>query len=294
MIEKVVNGYHCRLCEAEDFRSVFPERDKNSHKGTYGTAVLAGGCREYSGAVKLANMSLSALKCGCGISRLAVQDRIADYVAPYLLESTLMPLSSFSAEELGRAFEGAASVGIGMGFGRSEDRIAAVDYTIKTLSCPLLIDADGLWALSKLDYVSRGNLVLTPHTGEFSRLCGKSAEEIEADPVGAAVSYAAGHNVVLLLKGAVTTVTDGERVLLVDRGCPGMATAGSGDVLSGVITGINSQNGADLCLNAACGAFICGVAGEYAQKEKTAVSMTASDTVSNIHRAVAAIIGKAL
>ena len=70
----------------------------------------------------------------------------------------------------------------------------------------------------------------------------------------------------------------------------GMATAGSGDVLSGVITGINSQNGADLCLNAACGAYICGVAGEYAQKEKNAVSMTASDTVANIHRAVSEIL----
>ena len=96
----------------------------------------------------------------------------------------------------------------------------------------------------------------------------------------------------MLLKGRITTVTDGERVLFIDRGCPGMATAGSGDVLSGVITGINAQNGSDLCLNAACGAYICGVAGELAQAEKNAVSMTASDTVSKIHEAVGLIIGK--
>ena len=96
----------------------------------------------------------------------------------------------------------------------------------------------------------------------------------------------------MLLKGRITTVTDGERVLFIDRGCPGMATAGSGDVLSGVITGINAQNGSDLCLNAACGAYICGAAGELAEREKNAVSMTASDTVSKLHEAVGLIIGK--
>ncbi|MBO4868730.1 MAG: NAD(P)H-hydrate dehydratase [Clostridia bacterium] len=290
MTEYEYKGAAGLLCEAGDFKKVFPPRQKDCHKGTFGTAVLLGGCRRYSGAVKLANTSLSALKCGCGICRLAVEEGIADYVGPYLLESTLMPLKDLSPEELGRAFDGAAAVGLGMGFGRSEDRIKAVEFAVKSLSCPLLIDADGLWALSQIDYTSRGNLVLTPHLGEFCRLSGRTAEEIGADPVGAAVSYAAEHNVTLLLKGRVTVVTDGARVLFVDRGCPGMATAGSGDVLSGVITGINSQNGADLCLNAACGAYICGVAGEYAQKEKNAVSMTASDTVANIHRAVSEIL----
>ena len=94
----------------------------------------------------------------------------------------------------------------------------------------------------------------------------------------------------VLLKGATTVITDGERVFIVDRGTPGMATAGSGDVLSGIITGINSVDPSDICLNAACGAFIAGYAGELAEKEKNAVSMTASDTVANIHKAVSYII----
>lgn len=289
MTEYEYRGVGGMLCRAGDFKKLFPERDPDCNKYDFGIAVLLGGCREYSGAVKLANMSLSALRCGCGISRLAVEERIADYVAPYLLESTLMPLSSFCEAELSRAFSGAASVGIGMGFGRSADRVAAVRYAVSELECPLLIDADGLWALSRTGYVSRGNVVITPHLGEFRRLYG----DVDADDsVKAAVEYAGKNNVVVLLKGRITTVTDGERVLFIDRGCPGMATAGSGDVLSGVITGINAQNGSDLCLNAACGAYICGVAGELAEREKNAVSMTASDTVSKIHEAVGLIIGK--
>lgn len=277
-------------CGVEDFKSVFPERKSDSHKGTYGTAVLLGGCREYSGAVKLANTSLSALKCGCGISRLAVLDEIADYVAPYLLESTLCLLKSYDKCELDRAFAGAAAVGLGMGFGREEYKAEAVRYAL-TLDCPVLIDADGLYHLSKLDYISKGNVVITPHAAEFARLCGLTVDEVLKCRVELAVNYAKAHNVTVLLKGAETVVTDGERVYLIDRGCPGMATAGSGDVLSGIITGINSQNPADLTLNAACGAWIAGVAGEYAQKEKGAVSMTAADTVANIYKAVKEITG---
>ncbi|MBQ7700710.1 MAG: NAD(P)H-hydrate dehydratase [Clostridia bacterium] len=284
------DGETYKLCEADDFRSVFPHRQNNSHKGTYGTAVLLGGCREYSGAVKLANTSLSALKCGCGISRLAVHESIADYAAPYLLESTLCPLRSFDDTELAKAFDKAAAVGLGMGFGREDDRVNAVKYALKNLSCPLLIDADGLYALSKLDYKANGNVIITPHAAEFARLSGKTTDEVLSDTIGLSVSYAKEHNVTVLLKGASTVITDGERVFIVDRGTPGMATAGSGDVLSGIITGINSQNPTDLCLNAACGAFIAGYAGELAAKEKNVISMTASDTVSNIHKAVSLII----
>lgn len=286
-----IEGKTYKLCEKDDFKAVFPIRQNNSHKGTYGTAVLLGGCREYSGAVKLANMSLSALKCGCGISRLAVQESIADYVAPYLLESTLCPLKSFDHPELDKTFAKAASVGLGMGFGREDDRVKAIEYALEKLKCPLLIDADGLYALSKLDYKANGNVVITPHAAEFARLCGKTVDEVLSDPIGLSAEYAKEHNVVVLLKGPSTVITDGERVFIVDRGTPGMATAGSGDVLSGIITGINSQNPSDMCLNAACGAFIAGYAGELAEKEKNAVSMTASDTVSNVHKAISDIIG---
>lgn len=285
-----IDGSPYILCEKDDFKPIFPKRMNNSHKGTYGTAVLLGGCREYSGAVKLANMSLSALKCGCGISRLVVPDNIADYVAPYLLESTLCPLKSFDSAELFKAFDKAASVGIGMGFGREEDRVNVINYALNDLRCPVLIDADGLFALSKLDYKANGNVVITPHAAEFARLSGNTVDEVLSEPIDLSVKYAKEHNVVVLLKGATTVITDGERVYLVNRGTPGMATAGSGDVLSGIITGINSQNPSDLCLNAACGAFIAGLAGELAEKEKNAVSMTASDTVSQIHKAVSYII----
>ena len=201
-----------------------------------------------------------------------------------------MDYANASDTELAKAFDKAAAVGLGMGFGREDDRVNAVKYALENLSCPLLIDADGLYALSKLDYKANGNVIITPHAAEFARLSGKTVDEVLSDPIGLSVSYAKEHNVTVLLKGASTVITDGERVFIVDRGTPGMATAGSGDVLSGIITGINSQNPTDLCLNAACGAFIAGYAGELAAKEKNVISMTASDTVSNIHKAVSFII----
>ena len=131
-------------------------------------------------------------------------------------------------------------------------------------------------------------VLLTPHLKEFERISGYSMAEIQGDPIGCAKAYAKKNGVCVLLKGACTVVTDGNETILVNRGCAGMATAGSGDVLSGILAGLLGYSSVNPRA-AACGAYIAGLAGERAEKEKNPVSMIASDTVGKIPEAVSMI-----
>ena len=156
-----------------------------------------------------------------------------------------------------------------------------------------MIDADGLNALAQMDeeILQRRSAptILTPHPKELERISGVPMEEILRDPVGVAESYARRCGVILLLKGPCTVVTDGENTYLVDRGCSGMATAGSGDVLSGVLTGLLGY-GEPSAKTMACGAYLTGLAGEMAERDVGSVSMLASDTVAHLPQAIKAIM----
>ena len=286
-----------------EIKSIFTKRPKDCNKGDFGYVGVMGGCPLYSGAVKLANMANNAiftlpelakasLRAGCGVSRLIVPKSIADSVAPYLLESTLYPMP---CDENGcmtldtGAFYKLKALSIGMGFGQSDSYREILEYVLKTLNLNLIIDADGLNTLSvmpdkyELLNNTKCKVVLTPHLMEFSRLSGYSIEDIKADRINIAKNFANKYHVILLLKGAETIITDGEDVIISDRGTPGMATAGSGDVLSGILTGLLGYLEVNT-MTVAAGAFINGYAGEIAAKEFTEISMTAGDTVKMIPR----------
>lgn len=292
-------GAAAKLVEISDFGEVLKKRMQFSHKGDYGYVALLGGCREYAGAVKLANLSCAALRAGCGVATLVVPDSIADSVAPYLLESTLATLPDeqghllpdFAA--LDRILSRQNALAIGMGWGRGIYNADILRHILENYSLPLVIDADGLNTLAEMDesVLQSGNcnILLTPHLKEFSRLSGYTVEEILASPIELAQKYAARNHVILLLKGPCTVITDGEEVLLCDRGCAGMATAGSGDVLSGVLAGLLGF-APFTPLTAACGAYIAGLAGEMAEHEINGISMLASDTVRHIGEAVTSIL----
>ena len=123
----------------------------------------------------------------------------------------------------------------------------------------------------------------------MSRMTGRTVEEIQAAPIGIAEEYAGKHGVTLLLKGPTTIVTDGMETILVDAGCPGMATAGSGDVLSGILAATASWI-PDPLQAAACAAYVNGKAGEAAQEKTNPISMTAGDTVSCISDTITGLI----
>ena len=289
------------LVEADNIKHLFENRPNNSNKGTYGYVAVVGGSIEYSGAVKLANLSMSALRAGAGVAKLAVPDCISHGVLPYLLESTLFPLDSkngkyvFDAETTRRMTAGTAAAAVGMGMGRSDEVKKLIEYLIINYSGRLIVDADGLNALSELDRSvlrsAAGRVILTPHPKEFERLSGLSVREILNDPITAAKEYAASNGVILLLKGPATVITDGNTVYMTDRGCAGMATAGSGDVLSGIIAGIcGYAKTEDLLLSVAAGAYVNGLAGEIACRDIPEVSMTAKDTVTAIPSALREIL----
>ena len=280
------------LLEECDVATLFVPRKNYTHKGNYGYVAILGGSIEYSGAAKLANMSAAALRAGCGVVTLAVPESIASAVAPYLLESTLLPIPAdesgkmtFSPEILNTILSRYASVAIGMGWGTSPTYKEILSHLLKYAHQPLIIDADGLNTLATMDmnFIKEATapLILTPHLMEFSRLSGLSIDEIERDPIVHAKAFAKEYNVILLLKGCCTIVTDGEVAYLVDRGAAGMATAGSGDVLAGILAGMCGYLSPTV-FTIASGAYIAGTAGELAEEKRSAVSMVASDTVNEI------------
>ena len=200
----------------------------------------------------------------------------------------------FDRDAIDGALDRTKAAALGMGWGRSPENGRILRHILRTYRGSLVLDADGLNTLAALPdrdallYTADARVVLTPHLREFSRLTGMKREDLLRDPIAHARQYAGDRNVILLLKGSSTIVTDGDGVLLVSRGCPGMATAGSGDVLSGVLAGLLGW--ADCTpLTVACGAYLAGLAGELAQAEKGDISMTAGDTAGKIPQAIKAL-----
>ena len=170
-----------------------------------------------------------------------------------------------------------------------EEHDKILSYILNNYEINLVIDADALNNLSAMDLsilkTTKCNVCLTPHVKEFSRLAGCDMNEADFQR---AITFALEYGVIVLLKGTATSVTDGKSVYFINRGAPGMATAGSGDVLSGILCGIGGYLPLDIKA-VSMGAYIGAVAGEMAQKETNAVSMTASDTVRNIGKVIGEI-----
>ena len=270
----------------EDVKCKFRKRDINSNKGDFGKVGILGGSIKYSGAVKLANMSLCTLRSGCGLVRVIVPKAIVSSVTPYLLEQTMHPYDTL--EDIKEAVKDLDSLAIGMGWDYDEEHLAILEYVLENFNGNLILDADGLNTLvGHLELLKESNakIVLTPHLKEFSRLTGLSMDDILNDEVGIAKEFARNNHVILVLKGHITIVTDGEDVYLCKCGTPGMATSGSGDVLSGILTGMLGYLEYN-SLSVSAGVLLNGLAGEIAEDKKTDISMIASDTIECIPDAI--------
>ena len=180
-----------------------------------------------------------------------------------------------------------------MGIGLSGETEKALSYLLNNYKGRLIIDADGLTALSHLGSDAIKNaaceLILTPHNMEFSRISGLPIAEILAAPIDHAKKFVKDHGCTLLLKGPSTIVTDGETVYVTDRGCAGMATAGSGDVLSGILAATAAYIDSPLEATALA-AYINGAAGELAESKTNPISMTAGDTARAIPEIITEIL----
>ncbi len=269
-----------------------PDRPPDAHKGHFGLAVVIGGSQGMAGAAALAGMA--ALRGGAGLVRLAVPDVCLDVVAGFEPSCMTVPLPSDSGGRIAlsawpavlHAASTATVVACGPGLGRSLGLDVLVSRLYTESPKPLLVDADGLNALSaRREVLARpgGPRILTPHPGEFARLLGQdrvAAEEREA----AAVEMAARCGVVLVLKGHRTLVTDGQRQWINTTGNPGMATGGSGDVLTGLIAALACQGLSPLDA-ARLGVYLHGLAGDLAAAELGQESLAASDLIGYLPRA---------
>lgn len=271
-----------------------PRRVRESHKGDYGRVLLVGGSRGMAGSISLS--AISALQSGSGLVTLAVPDRCLETAASFnpclmtrpLADSGTGIFSSEAANQLAEFADAFDAFGIGPGMGTESGSAAVVRWFLAS-ERPRAIDADGLNLIAKLDdwpQRLRGPAVLTPHPGEWQRISGESAKDRQAQRA-AAIRIAAMTGTVVLLKGAATFVTDGKREYTNETGNPGMATGGSGDVLTGLVTSLLGQGLAPFDA-AQLGAWIHGVAGEIAaERAGGAAGITAKDIADALPAAVA-------
>ena len=261
------------------------ERRADSHKGSFGKLACVVGSRGMSGAGIMC--AKGALRAGAGLTTIGVPESIQDIYGAsvpecltYALEDEKGALSYKCTPGLNGLMENKTALAAGCGLSVCSGTEKAVEYLVKNFDIKKVFDADALNLIAQdTDMLSekKGDIVLTPHMGEFERLAG---EKIEA-PLEQAKKFAAKHGVTLLLKGATTIVTDAKQTSLILAGTPGMAKGGSGDVLTGVIGGLLA--GGMSCFDAArYGAYICGKAGENAAQRLGEYSMTALDTLDEI------------
>lgn len=267
--------------------SLLPIRDDNSNKGSFLKILNIAGCTNYSGAAYLS--SISALKTGGGFITLACPDAIIDRISPLMPEVTYYPLKTnnlgFISEEnkINNIFDyGVISLGCGIG-----TDIQTKNFMINTLNsinsnqCTL-IDADGINNLA----VHRGelflkNTIITPHPKELSRLLNVSLDEIIDNREKYARITSQTYECITVLKGKNTIVTDGDEIFINTTGNSALAKAGTGDVLTGIISGFLSQH-LSLFDAAKLGVFLHGLSGDLASDDLTLYSVLASDVIDYI------------
>lgn len=271
-----------------------PARPTEGHKGTFGRVLVIAGSVGMTGAAALAGRS--ALRAGSGLVRVATSKNALPIIAAIEPCYTTLPLAEddegrISAKALHAildAVQGNDVVAFGPGMGQSTDLRSIVEAMIQQEGVNLLIDGDGLNNLSRLpDWPKkrRAQLVLTPHPGEMKRLwSGLFREEMPENRQETAARMAQATGAVVALKGAGTVVTDGEQVYINTTGNPGMGTAGSGDVLTGVVAALMGQgmNRFDATI---LGVFTHGLAGDIASNRLGQISLMATDIIDALPEA---------
>lgn len=270
-----------------DVLSMLPDRASDSHKGNYGKILLLCGSMGYTGAPALAAMG--ALRSGAGLVFLGVPASIYQIEAIKLTEPIVLSLPDTD----GKLNKAAVSVItslldtmdallIGPGLGKSDTVSELVHTVLKEYSGPVVLDADGINAILAHKDILRertGSTILTPHLGEFKRLDAHTYR----NHVDAAEAFAKQYDVMVVLKGNRTVITDGEVTYINHTGNPGMAVGGSGDVLAGIITSLIGQ-GIDPLRAAACSAWLHGKAGDICAEELGQYGMLPSDMLSVLPR----------
>lgn len=271
--------YSVMICEK--YFSLLPRRNAISHKGTFGKVLAYVGSYGMAGAAVLSGSAV--LKSGAGMLTLAVPDDIISTIVHEFPSAMTLPLNN-STDISQKAIEMDAVL-VGCGLGTSN---TAKENLIKLINCqiPSVIDADGLNLLCEnVDLIRDKNVVLTPHVAEFSRLCDVSISEIKKNPIKYIMDFCTRYGVCIVLKDAVTLICDKSKKLAICHAPnSGMATAGSGDVLAGIITSMLAQGLTPF--DAACaGVYVHSAAGSIAKECLGEAGMTSLDILSSVPKA---------
>ena len=262
-----------------------PARPDDAHKGTFGRVLIVAGSRGMSGAACLAG--LGALRGGAGLVYIAAPIGIVPIVAAVETSYLTIPLSEDAEGRLNLAAQqtlqsivaAKTAVACGPGWGQSAELVELARWLFGTVEGPMVVDADALNALAKVpEVIARppADRILTPHPGEFARLLGTDTLNVQKNRENLAACFAQDHGVVVVLKGPQTVITDGNKLAVNSTGNNGMATGGTGDVLTGLITALLGQ-GMTAFDSAQLGVHLHGLAGDLAAAELSEPGMTASD-----------------
>jgi NAD(P)H-hydrate epimerase len=282
---------HYGLIEAADFRDLLAHEKPDIHKGNRGHLLVLAGSTGKTGAATLT--SLAALRAGAGLVTLGIPRSLNPILESKLTEAMTFPLAetaeaslSLEAEkEIFKLMEGKSAVALGPGLSTHAETISLVKRIVARCPLPMVIDADGLNALSTDAAVlatCRGRAILTPHPGEMARLAGFSNSEVQADRIRTAESFAQKHGCILVLKGARTVIADPEgQVFINPTGSPALSSGGSGDVLTGLIAGFLAR-GWPPAKAAAAGVYLHGLAADSLSEDFGKSGILASDLLDVI------------
>ena len=287
--ERIPGRY--RLIESGDFHDLFASEKPDIHKGNRGHLLVLAGSTGKTGAAALT--SLGALRAGAGLVTLGIPESLNPIVENKLTEAMTFPLpetdeSSLSLEaekEILELMKGKTAVAIGPGLSTHGETSLLVRKIVAQCPLPMVIDADGLNALSSDPAVltkCKGRAILTPHPGEMARLTGVSNSEVQADRIGVAEAFVRNHGCCLVLKGARTVVAEPEgRISINPTGNPALSSGGSGDVLTGLIAGFLAR-GWPLSKAAAAGVYLHGLAADRLSEDMGQSGILAGDLLDVI------------
>jgi hydroxyethylthiazole kinase-like uncharacterized protein yjeF len=294
----VENKINLRLLTSTYVSNNLPIRRQDSHKGTFGHVLVIAGSKNYVGAAVLA--ASGVIRSGAGLVTLATPESVYPIAASHLPEAIHLPLKEDShgrihpdaLTDITQAMTRYNVVAVGPGLGQSHTTqrfIAQLLNAVSTTEIPIVIDADGLNNLSTIPEwwnILKSPTVITPHPGELSSLTGKSTLDIQSDRITISEKYSKLWDVTLVLKGALTVISSPNKVTSVSPFInPGLATAGTGDVLTGIIAGLIAQ-GSQLYPAACSGVYLHGYAGDLTTNILGMSGIIASDISNRIPTAI--------
>lgn len=281
-----------------DMGAFFPQRKRNSNKGNYGKVGIIGGSAEFVGSALLSLNALTAMKMGTGYSYLFIPKSLISVYAGRNPECIVCGVNDengqmIADEETLKKALSLDAIAVGMGMGNTRQTYEIIKYLIENYSGKLIIDADGLNALSTYGIEVLNNkkcqIALTPHLKEFAMISKTKIETIMSDIIKKSKEFASDFGCVLLAKNATSVITDGREIYINTTGTSGMAKAGSGDVLSGIIAGLASR-GESLFESVVAACWLFGKTGEKVCEIQNDYTMTASDIINQLPKVINEII----